>query len=272
MTLEIMTRQFKGFIKIKKVVSSLYIPKKPKVAIIVAQGGPGTGDNLKSEYWQPCKNNGAILMVPDYIGHSRSEGSFNFTNCLETIKECEEFLLGKLTAIDGLTGKRIESPKIKKIVVLGSSWGGAIAPFVSRIKNTTISDIVLISPVTDWSTLGNGEFEEESPQMVHNLIKFIMSNLYRDYKKSEWDGIFFNSKIRTKFNPIENLDLLKDKNVFVFHGNKDKSIHWTRTEKYVKKLRSFGETKLLTWRLFLNLKHGGAMKTKSLEYYFKIVK
>lgn len=265
-------KTYKGIIKLNKVVSSLYIPENPKLAIIVAQGGPGLGDKLNSEFWTVCKKHGAILMVPDYIGFCRSDGKFNFKNCITTLYECEDFLKGKLKATDGFNGQKISSPNISKIVLVGSSWGGAIAPFIDKYKKTGISDLVQISPVTDWNTLGDGIHPEETRNQVDTAIETVMSNLYRGYKTSEWKEIFSNKKVRPEYNPIENLKLLKNKNVYVFHGNKDKSVHWSRSKIYVDKLKKSRLAKSVSWKLLLNSKHGGSTKSRGLASYFKTLK
>jgi len=191
-------------------------------------------------------------MIPDYIGHCRSEGLFNFENCIETLHICEQFLLAKTTAIEGFTGNKLTCPKVGKIILIGSSWGGAITPFIHMNKKTTIKNLGLISPMTDWSTLGNGKYTEENAKDVDSLIRNVMFPIYRGYDKSNWPKIFFNKKIQSKYNPIDNTHLLKNMNIYIVHGNKDRSIHWSRSKEYFNLLNQSDVATKVYWKLLLN--------------------
>lgn len=224
-----------SLIKLNKVVGYLYSSPKPSsTAIIWCKGGPSLGDNGKSEIWPLLKRKNITLFIPDYIGFCRSDGKFDFKGCVETITESEEFLEGKLTAIDTLTGEQIKV-KINKIILVGSSLGGAIVPFYEKYRSSSIKDIVLIKAVTDWKKQGKTRFKEEDTFQTSKFIERGWKNIYRGFIDSEWPEIFQGKLI--EYNPIDNTEFLENKNVYIYHGDKDKVVNWRQSNKLYRKLK-----------------------------------
>jgi len=264
---------FIPFQKNKYIFAYLYSQKKlPSSFIIYLGGAPGYGDQGNSERGIKVAELGWGYLAPDYIGYNRSDGKFSFKGCLETIKKTEEFLLGKIKGIRADKFKKkifhIKPGKIKRIVVAGSSFGGAIAPFLSLLNSTTIKEIVLIAPVTDWKKLNKINRQEIEVFLTSILIK--MRNIYRRANTKEWKAIVNGSNLKT--NPIYNIHLLKDKKVYIFHGNKDKSIPWKLSYEYYNKIKSFLENESVYFFLIKNGDHSWKTSLRALELFIKIFK
>ena len=242
-----------SLIKINQVVGNLYLPEKPtKKAIIFANGGPALGDQGNSNLWSAAKENNYILFIPDYIGHSRSDGEFNFKNCLETIFESEKYLKEKFNCTE--------------IILVGNSWGGAIVPFLEKYQKSDIKTICLVQPLTNWITQGKTSYPEEDVIQIDREIKTIWKNIYRGYADSEWPDIFLG-KLK-EFNPIDNLELLKDKQVFIYHGKQDSVIHFSKSQKYYQKFKKeFPKSKVFLKKL--NGNHSNLFIKKALDSILK---
>ena len=234
-----MTREKIILVKLNQVVGYLYLPSSwIRVAIIHLAGGPALGDGGDSALWPVAKRFGCALFVPDYIGHCRSSGKFNFKTNIETICESEDFLKGKIAGVDLETGLQIKLAS-KTIVLVGSSWGGSVVPFLEKYRKSSISYLGLFKPVLDW----NMQKKSEDVIRTDTLIKKGWKYVYRGYDKSDWLDISLGKK--SEFNPIDNLDYLKGKTVYLCHGKNDKLVSSLQSTSFCKKLKSkFPEVKV----------------------------
>lgn len=223
-------------VKINHVVGSLYLPSRvSKYGVIVAKGGPSLGDNGKSPLAEVSNKYATTLFIPDYIGYCRSDGVFNFRNCIETLLESQDFLEGRCDGTDINTGKKVKLNN-KEIILIGSSWGGAMVPFIDKYKKSGIQHIGLIKAVTDWKTQGSTRYVEENVKSTNQIILNYWDHIYRGYEHSEWPKIFIDAP--SEFNPIENINLLKNKHIYLVHGKQDRTINWRKTRKYEQSLRN----------------------------------
>ncbi len=251
------------FVRLDKVLGMLYLPSgKLSYGIIHAKGGPSFGDSGESFLWPIAKKYNAALFVPDYIGYCRSYGVFNFRNCVETLYEVDDFLRGKRFGINNQTGKAIKI-NCPQVVLMGSSWGGAIVPFIEKYKKTAIEHIVLVKPVTDWPTQGKTKDPEEKTEQTDEFLKRGWKNVYRGYSESEWPQIL-KGKLK-EFNPKDNLNLLKGKHVYIAHGLHDEAINWKKSQKYYQLLKNSGMAQSVSWKLF-NDGHSSQMNARGLNY------
>lgn len=257
-------------IRINDVLGHLYIPeKKTNKAIIHAKGGPSLGDDGDSALWPVASKNNYILFVPDYIGYCHSYGVFNFENCVNTIYEAENFLNGTTPAIDTLSGIEIKL-ECTDILLIGSSWGASIAPFISKYKKSSIQNIGLIKPVTNWKTQGKTTYPEENTTETNHYLSIGWENVYRDYINSEWPKIF-NGEL-SEFNPIDNINLLKDKNIFIVHGKKDTAIHWEKSLNYVNEYKKVFPQKQIYAKFAQNGDHSSKFTAKGLQHIINEIK
>src|SRR3989344_4414904 len=142
-------------IKLNKVIGFFYPSEVDKsIAIINLAGAPGFGDSGNSKTAQVCNSFGVSYLNPDYIGMCRSGGEFNFKSSVETIYESINFLTGKLLGTDIKTGKKLAKQKFNEIILLGSSFGGSIAPFFEKIKNEGLVKNVFFEKLKNFGHSG----------------------------------------------------------------------------------------------------------------------
>ena len=250
-------------IKLNKVIGFFYSSEVDEsVAVINLAGAPGFGDSGNSKTAQVCNSFGVSYLSPDYIGMCRSGGEFNFKSSVETIYECVDFLTGKFLGTDIKTGKKLAKQKFNEIILLGSSFGGSIAPFVEKFKKTEIKKIILVAPVTDWITQNNEGTEEPINEFL-NVMSIGMKNVWRGFSNSEWPEII-KGNIK-EMNPIDNTNLLADKEVFILHGNKDKSISWKDSEKFFEKIKNEGLVKNVFFEKLKNFGHSGSAVSEGVK-------
>lgn len=253
-------------IKIGKIYANLYLPDKLngyEWGVIYLKGGPySTPDNGKSPFYKTCEANNVALIVPDYIGYFRSDGRFSFKNCITTILKSKEFMEGSIPGHDYLTKRNIKI-SVKNIIVIGSSWSGAIVPFVDFFGKTNIKYIGLIKPVTDWTFNKNSKEVEEDLIKTRDFITNQYKNVYRGFANSVWYQIF--TKPIKKYNPINNTHLLEGKTIYIIHGNKDKTIHWTNSFRYYNKLLATNSSKKIFWKLLQNYSHSEKTNIRSFD-------
>ncbi len=259
---------FIPFGKEKYIFSYYYSPPRaPSYFILYLGGAPSYGDSGYSERGKRVAELGWGYLAPDYIGHNRSDGVFSFNNCVKTIKVAESFLLGKIKAkrADTLEDKSFSMPRgrVKRIVLVGSSFGGSIAPFIGWLSRTTIKEVILIAPVLDWEKLSKLNPQEMCSFTAGLLVQ--MRNIYRGADKKEWQEIV-EGKVREK-NPVFNIELLRGKKLYIFHGNKDKSIPWKLSREYYQKARSVLGEENVSFFLLKNAKHSWKTSLRALEFY-----
>lgn len=227
------------FTRTGSIVGYLYLPKTPtNTVIIYCEGGPMLAPSGNSPiFWKACSAYNVALFVPDYLGSCRSDGdNFSIESCLKTIFLSERFLLGKQNAINipQMTNYKI---KFQQIILMGGSWGGSIAPFYHRkFPNTRIKHIALIAPLVDWKTQCKTDAKESSMEQFLFEIKHGYNNIYRNIHKSNWLKIVRG--LSTKWNPQDNIKHLKNLWITVAHGDKDISINYKKSVKYIEALKN----------------------------------
>ena len=90
-----------------------------------------------------------------------------------------------------------------------------------------------------------------------------MKNVWRGFSNSEWPEII-KGNIK-EMNPIDNTNLLADKEVFIFHGNKDKSISWKDSEKFFEKIKNEGLAKNVFFETLKNFGHSGSAVSEGVK-------
>lgn len=254
-------------IKLNKVIGFFYqATDQSNVAVINLAGAPGFGDTGKSKTAKVCNKFGVSYLNPDYIGMCRSDGIFSFKGCVETVYECVDFLTGKLVGTDIEKSIKLPKKKYKKIVLLGSSFGGAIAPFVDKYGKTSIKEIILVAPITNWK----GQKDQPSNEPIGEFIRILcfgMKNVWRGFAGSEWPQIIKGEL--NEFEPIQNTRLLKDKTVMIYHGNKDKSISWRDSAIYFDKIKNEGLAKNVYFEKLVNFGHSGTTVQEGVKRALK---
>lgn len=253
-------------VKINQVVGHLYQLAKPADSVVIyLKGGPSLGDDGNSILWPITKKHKYDLFIPDYIGYCRSAGDFNFKSCVNTISESENFIRGKAKGLNTLTGQELYL-NYKNIILVGSSWGGAIAPFINKYGQSSIQTVILIKPVTDWSTQGKTSFPEENTDQTNQYILNAWLNIYHNYQDSEWPKIF--KGLAPELNPIEHSSLLKNNKVIIIHGKQDETIHYSKSQSYYQTLQ---KNKVDVQLKLLSGNHSSLFNTKALDVALKML-
>ena len=256
-----------SLIKIKKVVGVYYRnQQKTNRVVLYAKGGPSLGDDGNSVAWPIAKKYKFDLFVPDFIGHCRSDGEFNFKTNIETLHEAEAFLSGNLHATNTEKFQSIIA-NYKEIVLVGSSWGGSMIPFIDKYSPSQIKTLGMIKPVTDWPSQGRTKDKEEDVENTHRMINLAWSQVYRGYNQSEWPSIFSNQDA-VEFNPINQVALLKGKRVLLVHGTEDDVVNYQKTLRYFKKLQKIGIN--VSLKLY-KTDHGSKATKRGLNYILREV-
>jgi len=246
-------------------IGSLYIPKQLSTCIVIeAPGAPCWGDTGTHKGWSECKKHNISLFVPDYLGSSRSNGSqFSMRNCLKTLYMCEQFVKGKISAKSVVDGKLIHI-QFETILLIGSSFGGAVIPFYPReYPDTEVRGLGFLYPTTVWGPKEYVYPDEESDEEYLYLLENGWGNFYRNIMSSDWPGIILGRE--EKFIPNQNIDHLRGFWIYAVHGDQDNLVHWSRTKKYIELLKKNDpDNNHVYWKLISNAGHGEA--TEAIGY------
>jgi len=195
--------------------------KNSQKVIIFCSGVPGSPDKEDVlEFWS---KKGYWCFFPRYRGTWESHGRF-----LDRSLEYDLFAV-----IDGMqkrfkdywSGKSYKvSPK--KIVVIGTSFGGAAALLSTLDKR--VDKAICISPVVDW-------VEEEKHEPLKDLYKFIRQaygGVYRINKKN-WDRLASGDF----YNPVQHIKKYDPKKIMIIHAKDDDIVKYKPVEKFAKTLK-----------------------------------
>ncbi len=234
-------------------------------------GAPSMGDDGKSAAAKLAAKNGICVIKPDYIGVGRSDGKFTFRSTIATIYACLDLLKGKVQALNIAEDKLLSLISIKNIILSGGSFGGAIAPFVELYQKSSIQDILLVMPVTNWVTQNAPYYTgDESIAEFENVMKIGLKNIWRGYSSTEWPQIV-RGKIK-KLNPINNTHLLKGKQVYIYHGTKDKSVSWHDSHNYYLKLKKENLVEDVVFEKLINHGHSSNAATEAMRRFINTYK
>mgnify|MGYP001594207630 CR=1 FL=1 len=159
---------------------------------------------------------GYVLVYPDYAGTWASYGTMSWEKCTGSVVDVVNLLKkGKCTELYG--NKEIKWP-VGDIILVGVSFGGAIA-LVAGAKSRDVKKIISIAGPTNWRDHSRIEGEESEPiGELYYSIKRGWDNLWRIPSKNEWKRLVDGS---ADINPVDYIDILKDKDVFLIHGTED---------------------------------------------------
>lgn len=148
------------------------IHENPADTIIYLEGFPSSGSH--KEMINFLFEKGYNIFVPHYKGTYQSKGLFLEKNI---VKEMQNFIieLKKEVVINLWDLSKLEF-KIKKLILFGSSFSGAICYGLSTLVK--FDKIVLFSPVLDYLRL-NKRGDEQDPNKIIPFIKRAYLNLIR---------------------------------------------------------------------------------------------
>ena len=242
-------------IRIKGIVGVLYknFDEKVDSLVIFAKGAPNIPDDgslVDAEIILDFKVN---LFVPDYIGYGRSEGIFTPLNCVKTFLDLHNYF------------RRI----YKKVHFIGFSFGGAFLSLLPRF-NPEIKNICLITPILDYQSQGKFSEEETVDDFVNSMKKDGYKHLYRGILSTAWIN-HFNCK--DDLYPLKNIKYLGKTKLFIAHGGKDKTIHFSKSVDYYKKIiKNFpGRAKNIRLKIYPDGDHNFLTRSLAIKDYFIFV-
>ena len=109
----------------------------------------------------------------------------------------------------------------------------------------------LLYPLLDYKSLWTRWVKEETVQDFLWALNFGFKNIYRWIDQAMWKKHFNDS---LWFTPSKNINLLKNKNIFLAHGTDDISIYYKKTEEYYKKIKNIGKN--IVCKIYPWCKHG----------------
>lgn len=251
-------------IKDKGIVYELIEPPKDKnlhKGIIIFPGMPNQPRN--DEQGDMLAFEGFYVLEPRYIGSWESYGEFNINNCIKTVLEAEK-LFKKGFAIECWEKKKIDWD-INETIMLSSSFGSSIVLSIAHKLDSKI--FVCLAPLTNLKKHHKDEkIEEQDLRQLGLFIKRGFENAFRGFNLSDW-GKFIKGD--SNANPIETVEQLKNKKIFLAHGKKDSAVNFNRTQEYYDKIKEKNEVKL---KFYDNVGHGKQIKRESFLDVLKWIK
>lgn len=211
----------------------------PAKVIIFCSGMPSIPSAKK--LMNHFSKKGYWFFVPRYRGTWESGGEFLKNSPEEDIKDLISVLDNPIE--DAFTGNKIEIPKEKEFIVIGSSFGGAAALLVSSLKK--VKKVITVSGVVDWDGIGPGE----PPKQFKNFVDKGFGEAYRctDYN---WDRLIKGEM----YNPVKELEKIEGKKILMIHAQDDDVVLFDPVQKLAKKVGA----------KFIKLKKGGHVSSRVL--------
>lgn len=207
-----------------------YVDDKAKV-VILALGIPNVpSKGSLIEYWA---RKGYWVFFPRYRGTWESSGEFLKISPHQDIKDVLDQLEKGFRSV---WDKKNFKLKLKKVILIGSSFGGPATILLSKDKR--VAKIVTVSPVIDWATPSRAERTET----VIPIIKEAFGEAYRMPKKN-----WFKLIKGDFYNPINNLELVDGQKIIIFHAQDDAVVSYKPAVKF---------SKLTGAKLYLSKKGG----------------
>jgi pimeloyl-ACP methyl ester carboxylesterase len=210
----------------KDIVAEVAFPtrlkKRGNDIVILASGFPSMpGKGSVLEFFA---RRGYIAVLPRYRGTWESDGVFlkdsPERDIIDVIDEIE-----KGSVLD-LWSEEKNNFVPQKIVLIGSSFGGAAVLLASR--DVRVGSVVTLSPVVDWSAKN----KTEPLDWMYGFVRRGFGSAFY-FTKGGWNklagGIFFN--------PMHYADEIDGKKILIFHTKDDDAVSLTSVKKFA------GETK-----------------------------
>lgn len=245
------------YIEYNGIVSGAYLPTQSKMsdtAIVIAQGALSTGDSGKREFHKSTIPYGIPVFIPDYYGHSRSDGRFTPRNCAKTIVDTIDTLKGGALVYNAEENKRIRY-KFKNVIVVGTSFGGWIPWYINTFfPKHHLERFGLMAPLVDLKNQATKKFpKEESAKSFLQRGNTIYKNIYRGISSPVWNDFLFAKK--AKNDPMKNLEKIAGSKIVIAHGKEDTSINPKKSTALYNKLLALNPADKHL-KIFSNAGHG----------------
>lgn len=195
-------------------------------AIIILPGFPVR--NFYDELIGLFYEHGYHVFVPRYRGSYQSSGSFLSKNPVDDVIFFMEHLAKG--NVKNLLDMKQQSFSVNKKLLLGSSFGGAIACGVAA-KHPVFSHLILAAPVWDFAKQ-NERGDEQDLKKLTAFVKRAYKNCYRFM----FDDVTRRLSRFHELKPEYYLPLLQKMPVLVLHDPNDKIVAFRHTKEMIAKL------------------------------------
>jgi len=150
----------------KKIQHYLFKPDQPTKATIFVFQGSGSKVINWFKVVKPLVDNGYQVFMMEYRGFGDSEGDAHHNVVANDASEALKYLEGRADV------------KSKPLLVLGQSYGGQLAIYVTHKNQSLVDGLITEGTFTSFSE----EAAYSSPWFVTPLVKLIVSNDYESQK------------------------------------------------------------------------------------------
>ncbi len=237
---------------------------RPANAIVLAYGMPGGGPaDPKDQFVIRFVKQGYIVAIPEYIGSFDSYGRSTIGNSVDSILEAIQLLRrGKANELWGMTELRW---KTKEITLIGGSFGASVV-LVAGAKSKAVKKIVALATRADYRQSGFDSLEENVMDDYY-VLKRAYPFTWRFSSKKAWVDF---SKGRIDLNAVDYASTLKNKDVLLLHGMKDKVINSGRSKQLYERIRGGrGKTRLV---LLKNEGHIGLRILRKPRIFWQVMR
>ena len=211
--------------KIKGEIIAEFLPpfKKDRNELIILCGGMPSLPSQKRTIEFLAKK-GFFVVFPRYRGTWESFGEFLGAPTEKDIFDLLDHIFEKGYLQDAFSLEKIFL-KPKKIFIVGSSFGGAVA--LLSLQHKRVDKVFVLSPVVDFT-------KESEDEPLDDLKRFIKDGFGFAYRISNegWKKL----KKGEILNPLKCIDKISKDKVFVVHTQDDKIVMPEPVKEFVKKL------------------------------------
>ncbi len=237
---------------------------KPIRVIILAYGLPGSPSNTNDEFVRRFARRGFVVAIPEYIGTFDSPGKFTFKGSVDTVLETIN-LFKKGRAKDLFSMEELRW-RVREIILVGGSFGASVV-LVAGAKSKLIKKIVSLAAPTNY---GEHAPDEESILDDYHIIRRAFPFTWRLTSKKLWAAL---EKGTSELDAVDYANILKNKNVLLIHGMKDKAVNFRNSTQLYDLIKSGKGRKKLV--LLKNEGHFGLRmlrKPKVFNQVFRFLK
>lgn len=231
-------------IKYKNYISNLYIPEKKSGQIAVLLPGLPASNNI-NKLIDHLMTKGVVVYYPSFSGSFDSEGKFSATNAVKDVDFFYQMAI-KSKVKELYFGKEIEIGKINEVILIGMSFGSAIALYGHKNKYNKVallSSALLYHP-DDFPSKEMGQAFRAQMMSLLRLLKNAFPYSYRTGKDSDLrDFLLGKSPMSKRINMISALHKITCPTL-ILHGKNDTSVPM----KAIRSLQEESQNSEITWQ------------------------
>lgn len=200
---------------------------------------------LLAEWWYD-------LIRPDYYGYARSDGFFSPKNCVQTWYDTIQTFRQRVPVFSIYKAEELDVPCYDEIVVIWASYGWWIAGILPRV-DPELKEIVILFPRLGYDDMWQLGYPEETDEEFLRQYALAYKHIYRFKPESDPYETMLDIGL---YNPLLDLQHLRDVTVFLAHGTADQVVWVGRTQKFFNQLLAMNPWGSYTYDEYPDLWHG----------------